>query len=86
LARYFSETAAAAEPGFIGIRPMTYTPYALAPPAREAAPARWLLRFKALLARRTSVGKAVLTVLVLNEIRGVVVVIMVLACWKAKHG
>jgi hypothetical protein len=62
------------------------TPYTLAPVVSESAPARWLKRARSLFEHRPTVGKAVLTVIVLNEIRGVIVVIMVLACWKARHG
>ena len=41
---------------------------------------------KALLARRDAAGKAILAAVVLNEIRGVIVVILILAGWKARHG
>ena len=69
---------------------MAQTPATLTPLAAEAASPGWFgalfPTLNGLLAKRTRVGKAVLTVLVLNEIRGVIVVITALAYWKARHG
>jgi hypothetical protein len=54
--------------------------------APETEPGGRIARFMSALKQRPAVGRALLAAILLNEIRGIVVVTMVLTYWKSRHG